>query len=153
MNRGIRKAMSWKGVKLDSIKDMKIKGKTLYDLPKGLVGVYALHMDGIIVYVGQGHCIFRRIRDHVGEKTKSFNGYSFICINKPLEKLNYHTGRLYLNWLEVFEINHARPKLNRQFPSIEKYEFEMPQKLVRFCRLGVEKDLNFSDEDYLSLSQ
>ena len=109
-------------------------GHRLVDMKLNQVGIYALHLRGEIVYIGQASCIRTRLQTHVYEKRKNFDSYSFICLNPILEKLNYVYGRAYLDWVEAYEITRLMPVENRHIPNISLMEVTMPQGLVAFCK-------------------
>ena len=127
-------------------------GRPLREMRAQIIGVYALHRGGEIVYIGKAHCIRTRIHQHMEEKEKSFDGYSFVNLLAILEKMNYPTGKMYLDWVECWEICRAMPELNRRIPNMEKVESAMPSALVSFCRNVAEGDGDASDFDLSALN-
>ncbi len=125
-------------------------GKRLKELGYEIIGVYALHRGAKIVYVGQAHCIRSRIGQHIQEGEKKFDGYSFAGLNHILERMNYPTGKKYLDWVEAWEINRSNPEQNRQTPDLQKMEAFMPRNLVHFCRTLRRGDP--TDDDLLCLN-
>lgn len=65
-------------------------------------GIYFLHHEGVVVYVGQAVDMRRRIATHIGEGTKVFGSVS--CRPCPVEKLDKY---------ERFHIELLAPKYNR----------------------------------------
>ena len=111
-----------------------MNGKPLRHMKSQITGVYALHQGEEIVYIGKAHCIRTRIHQHVQDKEKDFDGYSFANLLPILEKMNYPAGKMYLDWVECWEICRSLPKLNRRIPNMEQVEVMMPSALVLFCR-------------------
>lgn len=66
-------------IKVELSKDVKaiimIKTKILEN---NMCGIYFLKHNNIVVYVGQSKNIRKRIKEHLGEKTKVFNDFTFI---------------------------------------------------------------------------
>lgn len=114
-------------------------GKLLSEMLYDVVGIYALHLEGKIIYVGQTNCIRKRIDQHMTERTKDFDGYSFASLLPMLERMNYPTGKKYMDWVEAWEIRRARPSENRLIPNIHLTEHRMHPKLLKFCRIVSER--------------
>ncbi len=126
-------------------------GKRLKELGYEIIGVYALHKGPDIVYVGQAHCIRSRIGQHMIDPEKDFDGYSFAGLTHILERMNYPTGKKYLDWVEAWEINRSKPEQNRQTPDLTKMEAFMPRELIRFCRIVSDRNGEPIDEDFYDL--
>lgn len=118
-----------------------------------LIGVYALHLAGEIVYIGQAHCIRTRIKHHGQEREKEFDGYSFANLMPTLERMNYPTGKMYLDWVECWEIVRAEPIFNRRIPKMRQIEMMMPIGLLRFCRNVSDREGVTTDDDFLRLNE
>ena len=118
-----------------------------------LIGVYSLHRDGWIVYIGQAHCMRSRIHHHIREREKNFDGYSIINLMPTLERMNYPTGKLYLDWVECWEIARAKPILNRRIPKMGQIEMMMPVGLLRFCTDVSDREGVTTDDDFLRLKE
>jgi hypothetical protein len=127
-------------------------GKKLQEMLAGVIGVYALHRAGEIVYVGQAHCVRARIGQHMQDPDKDFDGYSFANLIPILERMNYPTGKKYLDWVEAWEINRAKPEQNRRTPDMAMVEAMMPRKLVEFCRTVAEREGTPIDSDFAALA-
>jgi len=128
-------------------------GKRLEDMKPDLIGVYCLHCAGEIVYIGQAHCIRTRIQHHEREREKEFDGYSFANLMSTLERMNYPTGKMYLDWVECWEIARAEPILNRRIPKMRQIEMMMPVGLLRFCRNVSDREGVTTDDDFLRLKE
>jgi len=128
-------------------------GKRLEDMKPDLIGVYCLHCAGEIVYIGQAHCIRTRIQHHEREMEKEFDGYSFANLMPTLERMNYPTGKMYLDWVECWEISRAEPILNRRIPKMRQIEMMMPVGLLRFCRNVSDREGVTTDDDFLRLKE
>ena len=128
-------------------------GKTLKDMKPNLIGVYCLHRSGEIVYIGQAHCIRTRIQHHEREREKEFDSYSFANLMGTLERMNYPTGKMYLDWVEFWEIDRARPIYNRRIPKMEHIEMMMPVGLLRFCKDVSDREGVTTDDDFSRLNE
>lgn len=128
-------------------------GKKLGDMKPNLIGVYSLHRSGEIVYIGQAHCIRTRIEHHEREREKEFDSYSFANLMGTLERMNYPTGKMYLNWVEFWEIDRARPIYNRRTPKMEHIEMMMPVGLLRFCKDVSQQEGDATEADFLRLHE
>lgn len=73
-------------------------------------GIYRLHNNGVVVYVGSSLNIEQRVMTHFCERTKDFDGYSFFL--SPHETL--------LD-IETEEILKHSPIYNDRLPSYSKY--------------------------------
>ena len=128
-------------------------GKRLDHMKPNLIGVYSLHRAGEIVYIGQAHCIRTRIQHHKRERDKEFDGYSFANLLPILERMNYPTGKMYLDWVECWEIARAEPIFNRRIPKMRQIEMMMPLALIRFCADVSEREGVTNDDDFLRLKE
>ena len=128
-------------------------GKRLDHMKPNLIGVYCLHRSGEIVYIGQAHCIRTRIQHHEREREKEFDSYSFANLMGTLERMNYPTGKMYLDWVECWEIDRARPIYNRRIPKMEHIEMMMPVGLLRFCKDVSRQEGAATEDDFLRLNE
>ena len=128
-------------------------GKKLWDMKPNLIGVYCLHLSREIVYIGQAHCIRTRIQHHEREGEKEFDSYSFANLMGTLERMNYPTGKMYLDWVECWEIARAEPIYNRRIPKMSQVEMMMPVGLIRFCRNVSQQEGVASEDDFLRLHE
>ena len=128
-------------------------GKRLDHMKPNLIGVYCLHRSGEIVYIGQAHCIRTRIQHHEREREKEFDSYSFANLMGTLERMNYPTGKMYLDWVEFWEIDRARPIYNRRIPKMEHIEMMMPVGLLRFCKDVSRQEGAATEDDFLRLNE
>jgi hypothetical protein len=128
-------------------------GKKLWDMKPNLIGVYCLHLSREIVYIGQAHCIRTRIQHHEREGEKEFDSYSFANLMGTLERMNYPTGKMYLDWVECWEIARAEPIYNRRIPKMSRVEMMMPVGLIRFCRNVSQQEGVASEDDFLRLHE
>jgi hypothetical protein len=128
-------------------------GRRLDHMKPNLIGVYALHLAGQIVYIGQAHCMRSRIQHHQQERDKEFDGYSFANLLPILERMNYPTGKMYLDWVECWEIARAEPIFNRRIPKMRQIEMMMPLGLIRFCADVSEREGVTNDDDFLRLKE
>ena len=128
-------------------------GKRLDHMKPNLIGVYCLHRLGEIVYIGQAHCIRTRIQHHERERKKEFDSYSFANLMGTLERMNYPTGKMYLDWVECWEIARAEPIFNRRIPRMEHIEMMMPVGLLRFCRNVSQREGDATEDDFLRLNE
>jgi hypothetical protein len=128
-------------------------GRRLDHMKPNLIGVYALHLAGQIVYIGQAHCMRSRIQHHQQERDKEFDGYSFANLLPILERMNYPTGKMYLDWVECWEIARAEPIFNRRIPKMRQIEMMMPVGLLRFCTDVSDREGVTTDDDFLRLKE
>lgn len=95
----------------------------LSQLPASTIaGVYFLWHGDLIVYVGQSHHITKRIFEHIKDRTKRFDGMSYIEIRK---------GRLRL---ERYFIEKLLPKYNRcgiasSMRKLRQHGYDAPAKV------------------------
>jgi hypothetical protein len=94
-----------------------------------------------------------RIYHHIREREKNFDGYSIINLMPTLERMNYPTGKLYLDWVECWEIARAKPILNRRIPKMRQIEMMMPVGLLRFCIHVSDREGVTTDDDFLRLKE
>jgi hypothetical protein len=128
-------------------------GRRLDHMKPNLIGVYALHLAGQIVYIGQAHCMRSRIQHHQRDRDKKFDGYSFANLLPTLERMNYPIGKMYLDWMECWEIARAEPIFNRRIPKMRQIEMMMPLGLIRFCADVSEREGVTNDDDFLRLKE
>ena len=128
-------------------------GKILDHMKPNLIGVYCLHRSGEIVYIGQAHCIRTRIQHHEREREKEFDSYSFANLMGTLERMDYPTGKMYLDWVECWEIARAEPIFNRRIPKMRQIEMMMPVGLIRFCKNVSQQEGVATEDDFLRLHE
>jgi hypothetical protein len=128
-------------------------GRGIDHMKLNLIGVYALHLAGQIVYIGQAHCMRSRIQHYQQEGDKEFDGYSFANLLPILERMNYPIGKMYLDWVECWEIARAEPIFNRRIPKMRQIEMMMPVGLLRFCTDVSDREGVTTDDDFLRLKE
>jgi GIY-YIG catalytic domain len=105
---------------------------TMNMLNPNIVCVYTLYLGDEIVYVGQTQCLRERLRQHLTEKKKKFDSYTFIDLWPVLSKMSYTDGRAYFDYFEAHAIMVSRPTLNTKRPCIYDMLASMRTELVEF---------------------
>lgn len=70
-----------------------------------------------------------------------------------LERMNYLIGKMYLDWVECWEIARAEPILNRRIPKMRQIELMMPVGLLRFCKDVSQQEGDATEDDFLRLNE
>jgi hypothetical protein len=67
--------------------------------------------------------------------------------------MNYPTGKMYLDWVECWEIARAEPMYNRRIPKMRQIEMMMPVGLLRFCKDVSRQEGDATEDDFLRLHE
>jgi excinuclease UvrABC nuclease subunit len=93
-------------------------------------GIYRLHLDGEIVYVGQAKCLRRRIGQHLAEGFKQFDSASYIfCTPNRLDGLERYFIRYYAPRLNNCSVAKEARRINEM-----GFEYDMPKPPTKASR-------------------
>lgn len=111
----------------------------------GVSGIYFLHLDGEVVYVGQAVDMRRRIGQHLGDASKRFDAVSFVqCDVQRLDTLERH----YIHKLSPRYNRCGLANGVRKASELSGVSFNQPRIDEEFDEEGAARFLGLSVEEF-----
>lgn len=104
---------TYENINLDTLPFINVSAKR---------GIYFLYRGLELVYIGQTVNLFRRIGQHLDDKTKEFDSYKFLEIN----------GNINLMKIEIFLIKRFQPTYNKARKKTYTREVRNKYQLERY---------------------